>query len=99
MDLDPGLSDSVQDSFYLSLSFTARMCMSVVSPLGCELPDSREFLVLPPCLAQCLGPKQCSRMLPNEIMRLSSLLRKCDIKVSAIFGESGERLKAQGFSY
>lgn len=87
MDLDPGLSDSVQGSFHLTLSFIARMCMCIVSPLSYELLEGRELLVLTQCLAQCLGPKQRSRMLPNEITQFSSLLRKCGIKVPATFRE------------
>lgn len=61
--------------------------MCIVSPLSYELLEGRELLVLTQCLAQCLGPKQRSRMLPNEITQFSSLLRKCGIKVPATFRE------------
>lgn len=62
LDLNPGLSDSVQCSFYLPPSFIVRrgVCVCVVSLLDCELREGRELLVLTQCLAQCQGPKQCS---------------------------------------
>ena len=92
MDLEPGLLDSVQGSFYLTPSFIARMCTCIVSPLGYELPEGRERC-LNSVFSTVPGAKQCSRMLPNEITQPLSLLRKCGIKVPAIFRELGERLE------
>lgn len=94
-DLNPGLSDSVQGTFYLSLSFKVRMC--AVFLLGCKLTEGRELLVLTQCSAQHLGPQQCWRMLLKEIVPFSSLVRKCGAK--ATVRASGEGLTPQGLSY
>lgn len=49
LDSNPSLLDSVQGSFYLSLSFTVRIY--VVSLFDCELMEGRELSVLTQCLA------------------------------------------------